>query len=530
MESKVNLKTISDMSSKIQFTGNILLFGAGAICQCALPMVLDRIDISPEKITVVEMDEKKKEAIQSSLDMGVKFLVKELKKENLHEFLSSMLTDGDILLDLAWEIDTVFLLSWCHEHGVLYLNTSLEVWDPCGDAINNNPHPRDRTLYQRHVELHEAIHKFLPLPNGDKGPTGIFEHGANPGLVSHLVKKALSDLTEALLADPKVDESRKTQLKLALDSQQFNRLCQLTGTKVIHVSERDTQVSNVPKVPNEFVNTWSIAGFYEEGIAPVELCWGTHEKWIPKGTHFHDTHVASPWRQSNAKPHQKGHCIALSQPGLRSWARSYCPEDGGDFIGILMPHGECITMGDHLTVYDANGNVEFRPSMYFVYCPCDDAVSSMREVEMRGFKINGMPQRIMTNEIVQGKDKLGILLLGHDYDAWWTGSLLSIEEARRIAPGQNATSLQVASGVIGGLLWAIKNPREGVCLPEQLPWKEIVDSILMYLGEMRSGPVAWTPLKDRLDLYAGWNTDKLDDSDPWQFCNFMVPGCPSANF
>jgi homospermidine synthase len=69
------------------------------------------------------------------------------------------------------------------------------VWDPTGDAINNNPHPRDRTLFQRHQELHKAVSQFPPLPGGDKGATGIFEHGANPGLVSHLVKKALTDLS-----------------------------------------------------------------------------------------------------------------------------------------------------------------------------------------------------------------------------------------------------------------------------------------------------------------------------------------------
>jgi homospermidine synthase len=192
--------------------------------------------------------------------------------------------------------------------------------------------------------------------------------------------------------------------------------------------------------------------------------------------------------------------------------------------------------------------------MYFVYCPCDDAVNSMREVEMRGFKLAGMPQRIMTDEIVSGKDKLGILLLGHDYkvphsffldssavviaivivyikinQAWWTGSLLSIDRARELAPHQNATSLQVAAGAIGGLLWAIKHPREGVLLPEQLPWKEVVDAIEVYLGEMRSGPVDWDPLSTRVDLYNGWN-DEVTDTDLWQFCNFMVPGAPSCHF
>jgi homospermidine synthase len=162
--------------------------------------------------------------------------------------------------------------------------------------------------------------------------------------------------SEALLIDPNVDADRKKALKSALDKQEFNQVCLLTGTKVIHVAERDTQKASIPKVPGEFVNTWSIAGFYEEGIAPVEIAWGSHEKRLPKGAHFHPEGIESPWK--HAVPNAKsgpGHVIALSQPGLRSWARSYCPEDGGDFIGILMPHGECITMTDCLTVYDSEG-------------------------------------------------------------------------------------------------------------------------------------------------------------------------------
>jgi len=50
------------------------------------------------------------------------------------------------------------------------------------------------------------------------------------------------------------------------------------GVKVIHVSERDTQTTTVTKRLNEFVNTWSVEGFHEEGVAPAELGWGTHEK------------------------------------------------------------------------------------------------------------------------------------------------------------------------------------------------------------------------------------------------------------
>jgi homospermidine synthase len=103
------------MSGK-PFSGRMVVFGAGAICQCALPIVLDR-----------EMDESKRTGIAGCLKRGVKFEVQELEESMLPGFLEQRLSEGDILFDLAWEIDTVFLLSWCHTHGVIYLNTSLEV-------------------------------------------------------------------------------------------------------------------------------------------------------------------------------------------------------------------------------------------------------------------------------------------------------------------------------------------------------------------------------------------------------------------
>lgn len=518
---------------KQPFGGNVLIFGAGAICQCGLPMWLDKVDMPPEKITVIDMDGKKKENIASSIAKGVKFmehfLIKE--EEQLSAFLKTMLKDGDILWDLSWEIDTVFLLSWCHDHGVMYLNTSLEVWDPCGDAFAQNPHPRDRTLFQRHRDLHDRLNKLPGFGTDDKGPTGIFEHGANPGLVSHFTKKAIFDLTTAMLADPAIDSDRKAKMQQALGEGKYNKLCQLTGTKVVHITERDTQITSHPRQLNQFCNTWSVQGFYEEGIAPVEMAWGTHEKFLPKGAYIHDGPLESVWRLSvpNAKPRQ-GHCLCLPQPGMRTWCRSWAPGDEEEYIGIHMPHGECITVSDCLTVYDDNGNVEYMPSMYFVYCPCDDAIASLREVEMRGYKMDGMKQRILCDEITSGKDKLGSMLLGHDYKAWWCGCLTDIEETRAVAPGQNATSVQVAAGAIGGLLYAIRNPRLGFLVAEQVPWQEVLTEVEVYLGTMKSCRTDWDPLKNRWDLYKGWNNDKIDESDPWQFCNFLVPGVPDCTF
>lgn len=107
------------------------------------------------------------------------------------------------------------------------------------------------------------------------GATAVVEHGANPGLVSHLVKKSMVDIATRAIKDgiaaPRVEK--------ALEADSYNELAQHLGIKVIHIAERDTQVTDKPKQLNEFVNTWSVEGFYEEGIAPAELGWGTHENY-----------------------------------------------------------------------------------------------------------------------------------------------------------------------------------------------------------------------------------------------------------
>ena len=68
----------------------------------------------------------------------------------------------------------------------------------------------------------------------------------------------------------------------------------------------------------------------------------------------------------------------------------------------------------------------------------------------------------MMDEIRSGVDELGVLLMGHARGAYWYGSRLSIEQARALVPHNNATSLQVTAAVLGGMVWAMENPRAGV--------------------------------------------------------------------
>jgi homospermidine synthase len=122
------------------------------------------------------------------------------------------------------------------------------------------------------------------------------------------------------------------------------------------------------------------------------------------------------------------------------------------------------------------------------------------------------------DEVFEGADELGALLMGHAKGAYWYGSRLSIEEARKLAPYNNATSLQVAAGVMAGVIWAMENPKNAIVDPDDMDFRRILELANPYLGDVIGEYTDWTPLQDR-----GWLfKEDLDKSDPWQFKNFRV--------
>jgi homospermidine synthase len=125
---------------------------------------------------------------------------------------------------------------------------------------------------------------------------------------------------------------------------------------------------------------------------------------------------------------------------------------------------------------------------------------------------------VLKDEIERGIDELGVLLMGPSRGAYWFGSQLSIERARAIAPHNSATSLQVAAGVLAGVVWAIRHPRRSVVEPDDLPYDEVLALARPYLGDMVGVFTDWTPLRGRDTLFE----EDLDRADPWQFKNFRV--------
>jgi homospermidine synthase len=503
---------MTTVTSSTPFDGRILMLGCGSVGQCTLPLLCRHVGMPPQRITVVDFADVRPK-IEDSLQAGVVFRQLRLTQDNYAATLGEIVGPGDMIVDLSWNVETFDMLQWCADHNVRYLNTSLEEWDPYGDIENKSPY--ERSLYARQMRVRKLRNRLNSRPT--PSPTAIIDHGANPGLVSHFTKRALLEIATTMLetglpAETGVNRAAFQDLIAAAERQDegsFARLSQATGTKVLHISERDTQVSSRPKDVNEFVNTWSIEGFFEEGTAPSELGWGTHERRLPKHAH---TPIGGPGNQ-----------IFLAQPGIQTFVHSWVPA-GGPIIGMVVRHAESFTISDYLTVWDdtiEGRRAVYRPTVHYAYMPCDNAILSLYELTMRNFQLQ--PKlRIMTDEITAGIDELGVLLMGHKLTGWWTGSQLDIHEARRHVPGQNATTLQVAAAVLGGVIFMIGNPCKGILVPDELPHKEILDVAGPYLGPCPSVQTNWTPLESRSRLFGKWGTPPVEEADLWQFGSFAV--------
>ena len=465
----------------VTFAGRLVIVGFGSIGQGVLPLLLRHIAITPQQITIVTAEER---GHDEARELGIRFILEPLTRENFPRVLDPLLGPGDFLLNVSVEVSSIALIEFCWKKGALYLDTCIEPWP--GGYTDPSLSPSLRSNYalrEKALELRR---------HGSKKPTAILTHGANPGLVSHLVKEAMLNLVRDIGLDAQKPRDRRG----------WGELAARLGVKVIHIAERDTQVSPQPKRVGEFVNTWSIDGFVSEGSQPAELGWGSHERHFP----------------GDGKRHEFGPdcAIYLLRPGASTRVRSWTPLEG-PYHGFLITHGESISISDYFTLRDSN-TVRYRPTVHYAYHPCDGAVLSIHELAGKNWHLQEEKRLIVEDISPGGIDELGVLLMGHARSAYWYGSQLSVDEARRLVPYNNATSLQVTVAVLAGMVWALENPETGVVEPDEMDFERCMAIMRPYLGKVVGAYSDWTPLSDRGRLFP----EDVDASDPWQFKNFRV--------
>jgi len=463
------------------FKGRLVMVGFGSIGQGVLPLILRHIGIKPAQITIISAEDRG--GLPEVARYGVAFIEKRLTRANYAKTLLPLLGKGDFLVNLSVEVASTALVELCQKQGAFYIDTCIEPWP--GGYTDSSLSVSRRSNYA----LRDAMLRLKPRFRG--GPTAVVAHGANPGLVSHFVKQALLNI------------ARDTGVKAAVpkDREGWGRLARRLGIKTIHIAERDTQVSNHPKEVGEFVNTWSIDGFVSEGTQPAEMGWGTHEKALPPDGRRHAFGCDA--------------AIYLNRPGLLTRVRTWTPLEG-PFHGFIITHNESISIADYFTLREGKRAV-YRPTVHYAYHPCDQAIMSMHEIAGKNLR-QQKRQRLIVDEIVSGRDELGVLLMGHKKGAYWYGSQLDIHETRKLTPYNNATSIQVCAPVLSGIIWALENPDRGIVEADEMDFARNLEICMPYLGPVVGKYSDWTPLKDRGGLFP----EDLDRSDPWQFRNFRV--------
>lgn len=487
-KSRIARKSVSKKARKskypihVEFPGKLLIVGFGSIGQGVLPLILRHIKLDKKKIQIIAADDLGKKLAKKE---GVAFKVEPLTRDNYEVVLNKYLGKGDFLLNLSVDVSSIALIEYCNARGILYLDTVVEPW--LGGYTDPNLSITERSNYGLRETLLEAKKKFAG------GPTAVSTHGANPGIVSHFVKRALMNIAHDTGLKAKKPETRR----------EWGQLMQKLGVKVVHIAEYDSQKSKNPKKIGRFENTWSVPGFHSEGICqPCEMGWGTHEKAMPKNAHRHSYGCDA--------------AIYLDQPGARTLVRTWTPEHG-NFLGRVVTHNESVSIADYYSLHEGEKAV-YRPTVHYAYRSCDASILSIEEC----FGNNSELQKeayVLMDDIVSGMDELGVLLMGHKKGIYWYGSQLTMDATRKLAPYQNATGLQVTAGVLAGMVWAMENPKAGVVEADEMDYERAMEVLEPYMGKMTGAYSDWTPLEGRES--DGLFPADIDKTDPWQFKNFL---------
>lgn len=468
-----------------RISGPIVMIGFGSIGKGMLPLIERHFEFDRARLVVVDPDDTDRHLLD---ERGIKFVHAAVTPGGYRELLTPLLTAGGgqgFCVNVSVDISSRDIMELCREIGALYIDTVAEPW--AGFYFDNSVGPEARTNYALREVILEAQRR------NPGGTTAVSCCGANPGMVSWLVKQALLTLGSDIGIGHEEPKSRE----------EWAILMRRVGVTGMHIAERDTQRALSPKPVGVFVNTWSVEGFVSEGLQPAELGWGTHERWMP----------------ANGRTHDKGSqaAIYLLQPGANTRVRSWTPTAQAQHA-FLVTHNESITIADYFTVHGDDGKVAYRPTCHYAYHPCDDAVLSLHEMFGKAGKAQDKFHILGENEIVDGIDELGVLLYGHSRNAFWYGSQLSIEETRQLVPHHNATGLQVTSAVLAGMVWALENPEAGIVEVEDLDFQRCLEIQRPYLGSLAGVYTDWTPLDGRPGLFP----EEIDTSDPWQFRNVLV--------
>ena len=362
----------------------LVIFGNGAISK-----TFQAINDFNMEIVTVDIDEKTKPNIVGSI------YDEKLKK--------SLLKQDDILVDLTENIRMLETPDWCWKNNIRMVSCDM------GYPIDSAEITREE-MYNQYLKVAETR---------KNGPTMVFSMGMNPGMVSIYFNELI----------------KKFKIKIE-------------EIEEVHVSEMDTQISDLMPEENQVISTWSVFGcledMHQESVLSEKQYWKTKLKKINKKAINNAYWSKNPWY--------------------------------GKFKTFLS--------GNHEEIYEI-GNTHKIP-VCFSYKPPVQFLEATKKIK----NIDNIKKHIMTPEdTLSGENIVGIYLLLKNGKEFWCGSKMTIEQAKKIIKKEipnvilNGTTTLTAAGVIAGVYEAIENKNSGYRMPLEFDSSKILNYALPYIGK-----------------------------------------------
>ncbi len=484
MSYKVINKFITNQNNnnKINIINKKIIFlGCGAVAKCCLYYFSYFFNFDYKKVIIVDKLQREKEypVVKYYLKKKSVFLVREINEDNYIEFFDSLkLNCKDIIIDLTTRTPSLCFFKYCRLNNLFYINTASEQF--LLKDINS--------IAVQHCNYYDIARKTSMCDN----VTTIVEYGMNPGLISSFVLKGIDDITKYFIKLNYKNNTVDNELIELYNSkcrERYSLLARKLGIRVIHCSEIDTQVvTSNTLVKDKFYNTWSCVGLIDESFEGIELAVGTHEKEIPLPQH--QIFINGVFSSST-------YCIDAKIKSIVPLKIENNSVVFTEIEGYPIQHGECSSLYRLLSTHD------YAPTMHYVYKInkyAEKGVNRYDEKELLNISLDPNKWEVLSayNHDIEGYDNVGAFFIldnlsdnSSNLFTWWSGTIISNQYSKKILRDRmnSATMVQVMSGVLGGLYWALlpENQNKGLCFGEDVDYKTVFSITEKLLGKIYSG-------------------------------------------
>ena len=399
------------------------------------------------KIIIVEPKEIPDELLDRYDD--IEHLKGKITKENMNKFFDEYIDENTFVINVSVDVDSLLLMKKCKERKAMYIDSSIEDYEE--EAKKQKP-IEQKTLYYRGIQTEKQLNKIRT----HNAKSILHSHAMNPGLISCFVLYWI---------DWYVNKYGDAKMKKHLKKQEFGILSKQIGIDTIHVSEVDTQTTDLKYDPNIFYSSWSSNGFQEEARDLVQIVGEDNEFKNKIG-----------FVKSKIKPHT----FYMEERGMNVEHESYIFNDKLEpmkYKGMMIPHYEPFSLSEWLSYG------EYCPNIYYVYKPMPIALKSLEKLRENDYKLlEGYVLR--GYNVTSGYDAVGATIILKDKRLFWCGSILDIFQTRKMGLiFTGPTCLQIVISMTRAIEYLIKHQKEGLITSEEIPYKYMVDNCKPFLGQ-----------------------------------------------